>query len=54
MATTVQPVAAELPDAKDLSHLYSRVTKNRVPSGMKSFYQYFLIPGIGNLAGGEA
>ncbi|KAI1615594.1 aromatic amino acid aminotransferase [Exophiala viscosa] len=40
------------PAPKDLSYHYSRVTKNRVPSKMKSFYQYFFIPGIGNLAGG--
>lgn len=36
----------------DLSHHYSRVTKNRVASNIKEFYKYFLIPGIGNLAGG--
>lgn len=38
---------------KDLSHLFSRVTKNRVESKVKEFYKYFLIPGIGNLAGGK-
>ncbi|RDW82994.1 PLP-dependent transferase-3 [Coleophoma crateriformis] len=37
---------------KDLSHLYSRVTKQRVQSKVKDFYKYFAIPGIGNLAGG--
>ncbi|CAJ2507998.1 Uu.00g091840.m01.CDS01 [Anthostomella pinea] len=37
---------------KDMSHHYSDVTKARVPSKMKEYYKYFLIPGIGNLAGG--
>jgi hypothetical protein len=37
----------------DLSHHYSRVTKNRVASPIKDAYKYFLIPGIGNLAGGR-
>ena len=36
----------------DLSHHYSRTTKNRQPSSVKDFYKYFQIPGIGNLAGG--
>lgn len=36
----------------DLSHYYSRVTKARQESNVKSFYKYFAIPGIGNLAGG--
>jgi len=36
----------------DLSHHYSRVTAARQASSMKAFYKYFLIPGIGNLAGG--
>jgi len=38
----------------DLSHHYSRVTKNREESRMKEFYKYFMIPGIGNLAGGKS
>ena len=38
----------------DLSHHYSRVTKNRVASSVKDFYKYFAIPGIGNLAGGRS
>ncbi|EXJ93947.1 hypothetical protein A1O1_02340 [Capronia coronata CBS 617.96] len=42
----------EKPEPKDLSYYYSRVTMNRQASKMKQFYQYFLIPGIGNLAGG--
>lgn len=42
----------EKPAPKDLSYHYSRVTKNRAASKMKQFYQYFFIPGIGNLAGG--
>ena len=44
--------AIEKPAPKDVSNLFSRVTKNRVPSQVKRFYQYFSIPGIGNLAGG--
>ena len=36
----------------DISHHYSRVTKNRDISSVKEFYKYFTIPGIGNLAGG--
>ena len=37
----------------DLSHYFSRVTAARQASSIKSFYKYFLIPGIGNLAGGR-
>lgn len=37
----------------DLSHHLSRVTAARKESAVKKFYQYFQIPGIGNLAGGE-
>ncbi|KAL8711739.1 MAG: hypothetical protein Q9220_003910 [cf. Caloplaca sp. 1 TL-2023] len=40
------------PAPLDLSHLYSRVTKNRNASLIKGFYKYFGIPNIGNLAGG--
>ncbi|KAG4439125.1 hypothetical protein IFR05_005412 [Cadophora sp. M221] len=36
----------------DLSHHLSRVTAARKESAIKKFYQYFQIPGIGNLAGG--
>lgn len=36
----------------DLSHHYSRTTKNRNASAVKDFYKYFRIPNIGNLAGG--
>ncbi|EXJ76156.1 uncharacterized protein A1O5_00664 [Cladophialophora psammophila CBS 110553] len=43
---------SDKPAPKDMSHLYSRVTKQRVASKMKAFYKYFSIPGIGNLAGG--
>ena len=42
----------ELLEPIDLSHHYSQVTKNRAASSIKDFYKYFLIPGIGNLAGG--
>lgn len=40
------------PEPIDLSHLYSKVTSNRKTSNVKDFYKYFMIPGIGNLAGG--
>lgn len=43
----------ELSPPLDLSHHYSRTTKNRQASSIKSFYRFFQIPGIGNLAGGE-
>ncbi|KAL1619621.1 hypothetical protein SLS54_006558 [Diplodia seriata] len=42
----------ELPKPADLSHHLSRNAKRREPSSMKSFYKYFMIPGIGQLAGG--
>lgn len=37
----------------DLSYHFSRQTVARKESSIKRFYQYFQIPGIGNLAGGE-
>jgi hypothetical protein len=37
----------------DLSHHFSRVTAARQESQIKEFYKYFMIPGIGNLAGGK-
>lgn len=40
------------PSPIDISHHYSKVTKNRNASNIKDFYKYFSIPGIGNLAGG--
>ena len=46
------PVATAKAPPIDLSHHYSRITKNRQPSSIKDFYKYFQIPGIGNLAGG--
>ncbi len=48
-----EPVSPTRGAPVDLSHHYSRVTKNRVASSIKDFYKYFSIPGIGNLAGGE-
>ncbi|GME25989.1 Aminotransferase class I/classII [Neofusicoccum parvum] len=42
----------DLPKPVDLSHHVSRNAQSRVPSSMKSFYKYFAIPGIGQLAGG--
>lgn len=47
---TIVGTAPPLP--KDMSHHYSDVTKARAPSRMKEFYKYFLIPNIGQLAGG--
>lgn len=48
---------ADAPDERlppiDLSHHYSRTTRNRNASSVKDFYKYFRIPNIGNLAGGE-
>ncbi|KAL7625394.1 hypothetical protein AAE478_004613 [Parahypoxylon ruwenzoriense] len=40
------------PAPKDMSHHFSDVTKARAPSKMKEFYKYFLIPNIGQFAGG--
>jgi site-specific recombinase XerD len=37
----------------DLSYHFSRITAARRESTIKSFYKYFQIPGIGNLAGGK-
>lgn len=42
----------KLPEPIDLSHHYSKTTKNRNASNIKDFYKYFKIPGIANLAGG--
>jgi hypothetical protein len=36
----------------DLSHHFSDVTRHRLASKMKEYYKFFMIPGIGNLAGG--
>jgi DNA-binding transcriptional MocR family regulator len=44
--------SAPLPEPVDLTHHLSRTTKNRVQSNVKAFYKYFMIPGIGQLAGG--
>lgn len=46
------PATGEKPKPLDFSHLFSEVTKHRVPSKMKEYYKFFQIPGIGNLAGG--
>ena len=40
------------PAPKDLTHHLSRNTKARQASSIKQFYKYFMIPGIGQLAGG--
>ncbi|KAH8908664.1 aromatic amino acid aminotransferase [Coniochaeta sp. PMI_546] len=44
--------AGKKPQPLDLSHHFSETTKRRVPSKMKEYYKFFMIPGIGNLAGG--
>ncbi|OCL02977.1 aromatic amino acid aminotransferase [Glonium stellatum] len=44
--------ANTLPEPVDLSHHLSRSTKAREASSIKQFYKYFLIPGIGQFAGG--
>lgn len=41
------------PPPKDLSHLFSDVTKARVPNSLKQLYKYFAIPGIAQFAGGR-
>lgn len=46
-------VAAAPPPPLDLSHHFSLQTKHRQPSAIKSFYKFFQVPGIGNLAGGN-
>lgn len=43
-----------LPPPKDLSHLFSMVTRNREASEVKAFYKFMQIPGISNFAGGES
>lgn len=40
------------PPPKDLLHHLSRNARSRQVSAVKRFYKYFLIPGIGQLAGG--
>lgn len=42
------------PAPRDFSHYYSVITNHRFPSPMKQYYQFFSIPGIGNLAGGKS
>ncbi|KAF4987012.1 hypothetical protein FGRMN_10579 [Fusarium graminum] len=37
---------------KDISHLFSVVTRNHKPSAVKAFYRFMQIPGISNFAGG--
>ncbi|KAF7942774.1 uncharacterized protein EAE97_006228 [Botrytis byssoidea] len=55
LANGIKSMHREHEDAKpplDLSHHFSRVTVARQQSAVKSFYKFFQIPGIGNLAGG--
>ena len=49
-----EPQIKDVSSPLDLSHHFSRTTKNRNLSSVKNFYKYFNIPGIGNLAGGMA
>ncbi|KAM0492146.1 hypothetical protein ACHAP8_010143 [Fusarium lateritium] len=53
-ATTATKGAAlkSLPSPKDLSHLFSVITRNREESDIKAFYKFMQIPGISNFAGG--
>lgn len=51
--TTTNVSSDELKAPLDFSHHFSRVTKARTGSSIKEFYKYFLIPDIGNLAGGK-
>ena len=46
-------MAKGAPAPRDFSHYVSRVSKTRKASSIKAFYKYFLMPGIGNLAGGK-
>lgn len=43
----------DLPKPVDLTHHLSRSTRAREASSVKTFYKYFSIPGIAQLAGGE-
>ncbi|KAF2496786.1 aromatic amino acid aminotransferas-like protein [Lophium mytilinum] len=51
-SNNVNVASVALPDPVDLTHHLSRSTKAREASSVKSFYKYFAIPGIGQLAGG--
>ena len=53
MEKLTELAALALPEPKDLSHHFSEVSKNRLPSAIKEYYKFFKIPGIGNLAGGK-
>ena len=52
LGSGTQAVVDSRPEPKDLSHHLSRATKARQASSIKSFYKYFAIPGIGQVAGG--
>lgn len=49
---TLQPLQ-QLRPPLNLSHHLSDTAVRRKASNIKKFYKYFLIPGIGQLAGGE-
>ncbi|KAE9967661.1 hypothetical protein EG328_008065 [Venturia inaequalis] len=52
MCDSTPSLSAAQPEPADLSHHLSRSTRARQASNIKQFYKYFLIPGIGQLAGG--
>ncbi|KAF5706343.1 aromatic amino acid aminotransferase I [Fusarium globosum] len=52
LASPAATALQALPPPKDLSHLFSRVARNRKPSNIKAFYKFMQIPGISNFAGG--
>ncbi|KAK8002798.1 hypothetical protein PG989_002517 [Apiospora arundinis] len=52
MDSSQESIRMAKPRPKDMSHHFSDVSLARTPSKMKEYYKYFLIPGIGQLAGG--
>lgn len=52
MDSSQESIRMGKPRPKDMSHHFSDVSLARTPSKMKEYYKYFLIPGIGQLAGG--
>lgn len=43
---------SELPAPADLSHHINTVSRARTANQMKVLYEYFMVPGMTNLAGG--
>lgn len=52
MESSIGSVDMSRPRPKDMSHHFSDVSLARAPNKMKEYYKFFLIPGIGQLAGG--